>query len=541
MKKRLITIFFLLFPFAIFAISNDDFFRLARHQRRVEANTVKGAVSEFDLQKRWPKQTNNGDEKRYSNLRGSFGKALNHFNSGFIIPNAFNSMVKALQSGKQRDFNAIQLGAGIVKLVDPQASFAFSLSGTDGWRNVIPPAPTFASAQTAGEMVEVYWTVLCRDVPFNQFDASATVAAAVAELNTLTDFRGPKINGMVTPGTFLRGNTPGDLIGPYISQFLYLPIPYGPGSVPQEQLVPLPSMLPGNIVNDFNFTFNDWFTVINGGVTGNMTQLDADPIFIRTPRDLAEYVHTDFPGQEGVVAIAILSAFGPNALDPANPYRNNPTQYGFVTFGQPQVLDLMQKAVQQSLKAAWYQKWEVNRRLRPEEYGFYVQQQKGNGVPLGINSQLINSDALTQIFSNFGTYFLPVAYPEGSPTHPSYPAGHAAFIGATATILKAFFNENFVIPNPLAPNAGNTDLEPFAGPPLTVGGELNKLAANISLGRDHAGVHYRSDGYDGMLLGEKVAIDVLNNESFLFNENFAGFTLTKFDGTTITVGQKRNA
>lgn len=74
---------------------------------------------------------------------------------------------------------------------------------------------------------------------------------------------------------------------------------------------------------------------------------------------------------------------------------------------------------------------------------------------------------------------------------------------------------------------------------LTIGNELNKLASNISLGRDHAGVHYRSDGYQGMLLGEQVAIDVLNNETFLFNEDFEGYSLTKFDGTKITIGGKR--
>ncbi len=111
-------------------------------------------------------------------------------------------------------------------------------------------------------------------------------------------------------------------------------------------------------------------------------------------------------------------------------------------------------------------------------------------------------------------------------------------MGAAVTILKALFNEDFAIPSPLQPNAANTALEAYPGT-LTVGGELNKLAANIALGRDHAGVHYRSDGIEGLLLGEQVAIDILNNEAFLFNEDFAGYTLTKFDGSTITVGEKR--
>jgi hypothetical protein len=41
-----------------------------------------------------------------------------------------------------------------------------------------------------------------------------------------------------------------------------------------------------------------------------------------------------------------------------------------------------------------------------------------------------------------------------------------------------------------------------------------------------------------MKLGEKIAISILNEEGYTKNENFAGYTLTKFDGSTITVGQK---
>ena len=87
----------------------------------------------------------------------------------------------------------------------------------------------------------------------------------------------------------------------------------------------------------------------------------------------------------------------------------------------------------------------------------------------------------------------------------------------------------------------NDMLVAYAGTSLTVGGELNKLASNIALGRDHAGVHYRSDGWQGILLGEKVAIDILNNLGYLFNEDFAGFSFTSFEGKKIVAGQKRTA
>ena len=128
-------------------------------------------------------------------------------------------------------------------------------------------------------------------------------------------------------------------------------------------------------------------------------------------------------------------------------------------------------------------------------------------------------------------------YPEGSPTHPSYPAGHAVIAGACVTILKAFFDENFAIPSPVQPNVTNTGLEPYPGV-LRVGDELNKLAGNVGIGRDFAGIHYRSDCLEGMLLGEKIALSVLQDEAFTNNETFRGFIVTTFNGNTITIGKK---
>ena len=128
-----------------------------------------------------------------------------------------------------------------------------------------------------------------------------------------------------------------------------------------------------------------------------------------------------------------------------------------------------------------------------------------------------------------------MAFPEGSPTHPAYPSGHATVAGACVTVLKAFFDESFVIPNPVVSSADGLSLVPYVGPDLTVGGELNKLASNITLGRNFAGTHYRSDAVEGLKLGEAIAIRFLTEENLTLNENFDGFSLTKFDGTTITV------
>jgi PAP2 superfamily len=129
-------------------------------------------------------------------------------------------------------------------------------------------------------------------------------------------------------------------------------------------------------------------------------------------------------------------------------------------------------------------------------------------------------------------------YPEASPLHPSYPSGHATIAGACVTIFKAWFDESFVIQNPVIPNATGTVLIDYVAPPgepaLTVGNELDKLASNIAIGRNIAGVHYRSDYLQGLLLGEQVAIGLLEEQKATYNENFS-FTLRRFNGTAITI------
>ena len=78
-------------------------------------------------------------------------------------------------------------------------------------------------------------------------------------------------------------------------------------------------------------------------------------------------------------------------------------------------------------------------------------------------------------------------------------------------------------------------LESWQGKPLTLGNEIDKLAYNISLGRDAGGVHYRSDSIQGLLEGEQQAIGILCDYSRTYNERFEGFVLTKFDGKKIKI------
>jgi hypothetical protein len=110
--------------------------------------------------------------------------------------------------------------------------------------------------------------------------------------------------------------------------------------------------------------------------------------------------------------------------------------------------------------------------------------------------------------------------------------------GACVTALKAFFHESFVIPGPVVAADDGQSLVPYTGSDagqITVGGELNKLANNVALGRDMAGAHWRSDAEQALRLGEKVAISILRDQRQTYNESFNGFTFTRFNGEQITV------
>ena len=123
---------------------------------------------------------------------------------------------------------------------------------------------------------------------------------------------------------------------------------------------------------------------------------------------------------------------------------------------------------------------------------------------------------------------LPMAFPEGSPMHPSYGAGHATVAGACVTILKAFFDHSAKLDLSgkgsniaFVSNSKGTRLNTVKlAKRLTVEGELNKLASNISIGRDWAGVHYYSDYIESIRMGEKIAIGILEEQKLLITKDF---------------------
>jgi len=183
----------------------------------------------------------------------------------------------------------------------------------------------------------------------------------------------------------------------------------------------------------------------------------------------------------------------------------------------------------------WFQKWYVHRRLRPEEAGGLVDRTKRGLASYPLDADIINSVAVTATWTKFASYLLPQAFPEGCPAHPSYGAGHATVAGACITLLKFWFDEDFVLPAPVAPSADGSTLNPLLGATLTVGGELNKLANNVAFGRNIAGVHWRSDAEASLLLGEQLAVSFLQDQKATYHEVFGPWTATGFDGTPLVV------
>ncbi|MEM7138668.1 MAG: vanadium-dependent haloperoxidase [Myxococcota bacterium] len=483
------------------------------------------AKANYDLAAALAEQKTNDDERRYEDLRGSFHKCLPQNKFGEVKRAAYRRLRRALRTGDPYDFDAIPLSSrSDRRLANPQGALARNLTGIDSHGTRMRPAPAFASAETAAEVGEVYWHALLRDVPFNHYTNHPLAEAALDDLNGFSETVGPKVRGQVTSATLFRGPTPGDLAGPYVSQFLWKTVPFGLAQI--EQVYPSPAA-----GDDFMIDAAEWLAIQRGQAPSRIPEL-VRPRYINDARALGEYVHVDVLSQAylfaGLIALG-MGAFG------VETYADNPSQGGFTSLGGPDFLDSLWHVGNLSLRAAWFQKWAAHRRLRPETYAGRVHFTSTGDRRYDVHDDILHSDAVRLLVSKNGTAFLPMQFPEGSPTHPAYPAGHATVAGSCCTVLKAFLNEDMVFSDPVVSNDDGSKLEAWVGEDLTVGGEINKLASNIALGRDLAGVHYRSDGIDGILVGEQVALTYLADKSRTYNEDFEGFTLTKFDGNQVLI------
>ena len=514
----------------------------------------------------------NGDRARYTDFSALHSKALVH--NGLGVPNQL-SMQSLLNALEDESFEALQNvivgtpgGGPNSRLNGPATSFAFDLEGLDSHAFTIPPAsPTVRSAQTATEQVEHYWAALLRDLPFTQYesDPTGTVQAAVNDLNSRSFLIGGGANQWPLPVTKqnlfrarVAATNDGNLKGPYISQFMLQPTNFGSQPLDQKH-----QTFAAN--QDFMINFNSYQNVQNGGPSGNPAP-DGTRRFIRNGRDLTAYTRVDVLYQGYFVAFLLLAQLGaaPNLpfsiLNPGNPYGRpqgpiplSNTQKPFGTLGGPDAAATLAEMATRALKASWFRKWIVDLRMRPEEYGALVEARRTGSTPVPqasteLHNDVLSSAVLPRIFTKHGSHFLPQAYPEGSPTHPCYTGGHATVAGACCTAIKFFFDGSQKLrpllqaqtpPRDLVqPSPDGLSLVTYTGADrdqIDINGELSKVAFNVCFGHGvHAGIHFRSSNYWGVLLGEAVALSILKDRAKSYNEPFT-INITKFDGTTATI------
>jgi len=352
--------------------------------------------------------------------------------------------------------------------------------------------------------------------------------------------------------------------------------------------------------------------------------------FVSTPRDLATYVHFDALYQAYLNACLILLGEGYSS-DIGLPEGGGQTRDAFATFGGPHILTLVTEVATRALKAVRRQKYNVHLRSRPEVVAAAVAMSwKGDlDDKLGGQAELLgkmskalktapdgkpsilelvkdlnktrndwwnnnNWDVELGPIDENHNALLPMAFPEGSPMHPAYGAGHATVAGACVTILKAFFEmydtgnvkrglriwdyvnkdngypavkcpvELFGDEKPLLVTVGENgdgsarkqdahyvpDPKPVGGDPskaytklkrvpgatdvLTVQGELDKLAANIAIGRNFGGVHFYTDYYESLRMGERIAVGILQEQMLCYRESVS-MRLTSFDGDRVMI------
>jgi hypothetical protein len=499
---------------------------------------------------------------------------------------------------------------GVRAWESPVSGHVYDLEGPDAGSVGMAPAPKLGSDELAAEMAEVYAMAILRDTPFTAMSAGdATtdmVISALAALpwfdpaatptdaggNPLSPFAQKRraaqfLNGTaLSRQTLFRGSTPGAKAGPYISQFMLQgnrdlrgatgpengTIVYGPQRVDQRVEAQKQGV-------DYMTEWTRWLDVQNGANLKGTDQFEAETRFVTTPRDLASYVHFDALYQAYLNACLIL--LGHKAKHDRGLPEPNKTDDGavsrdaFATFGGPHVLTLVTETATRALKAVRRQKYNFHLRARPEAMGGVACLSKnGLGAALGtaqtaasahvqkLEAAAANGFSIMEAIAAAngpggvpvepagGTpvnYLLPMAFPEGSPMHPAYGAGHATVAGSCTTMLKAFFemydedgNEltladigmGVLVPTPdgqsLVPAAG------INGNGLTIQGELDKVAANVSIGRNMAGVHYYSDYYDSLRMGERIAVGMLLEQAITYGEKMC-MSFTSFDGDRITI------
>jgi hypothetical protein len=123
---------------------------------------------------------------------------------------------------------------------------------------------------------------------------------------------------------------------------------------------------------DYVTNWTEFVRIQNGRTPSQTEQFAPGLRYILNIRDMSRWVHMDVLFQAYFEAMLFL--FQMNAPLKADlPYSTmSPyfaTQDGFATYGQPFFASNLASAAAAALQHAWFEKWFVHLRLRPEAYG----------------------------------------------------------------------------------------------------------------------------------------------------------------------------
>jgi hypothetical protein len=528
------------------------------------------------------------------NFRGVFSKGLTGHTGGGVTgpigpePVVYQTFVDAIRN---KDLNVLNQFANSLsptllyapKLVDPYSLFDVEYEGLYRASFNLPLAPSPISMQTQAEMLEVYSMAYIRDFNLilldpsdNRYDSltgvgtggwttsKSIVAGQILELNRFNtnNFTGTpnylnapvNSSGNITEGLLYRGKTQGDLQGPYVSQMFFYSVFPGNLYLNQNYLVADISFNSIDLSNNFNNSKSTFTNIWNGG--NGKSKGTFALRYLSTIRDLAIYINKDEVWQAFFIAATFCLDRGINRGFFTK--SRKPGTCRFINLGAVDLYALMVKAMKQAMNACWVWKWS-QLRLRPEELAYQTNLAL-NGLNFGLTGPYLNNQILKDISdNNYGNgVILPGAYSAGCPSHPAYPAGHATIAGSMTAILKAWFNCDSLVEAYVPDVSGGLygGYSVFAGTNLKLykqkssdptgatayfrlDNEFDKMASNCSYSRCMAGVHYRTDCDYGLELGENVAIAVLQQEVFKYEDDVC-FRFRKRDGTIIDISNNTN-
>ena len=528
-----------------------------------------------------------------------FSKSLDHNKFGLASSQDVQKLLDFINNKSIDNLKNIELSENSNRLLEGISNFDhFSFLGRDSSTIETIWPDDILSKNSLFELFEVYLRSYTRDIPFiDYFQSKGRIETSLNLLNNiLKEEESLPVKDIISPLNLDSNNkltlqsifrSPGidEHLGPLVSQFLLKSYMNGTG-IDIEQRYKICE------TNDIaSITQKGWTKIQNGEITGSDKSFSNKNYYIFNGRALGSLVRSDITFEWFNIAALILLQ---NKAELSIKNFENVSST-WLTCGPPDIFSTISHVAIGALRIAWFTKWKRGMRIRPEvlaqriNLAFFLQNNSEvssrltNFDPIfnmsqsfkdvlnlvkrfnNVTGNLYNSDKNEEDKIKTEDYLLQLLYPEGSPIHPSWPAGHATISGACVTILKAMFktheyseetgytpikwntlkNSNGENLKTLIASSDGNSLEDYNETDkddITIVGELNKLASNISLGRDWAAVHYRCDSVCGIIAGETFAISYLQSKLLEYSERYPlieNFFLQKFDGTFVKIYSDR--